>query len=145
MLLRLLAWSPVLTWPAGLAADELPQDEPLGGKADDLVTGALFTLLIAGLLAAGWRWSGRAVLAAALYGAAVPVVYEVVHPTVCPADVGGIDCLPVSFAAPFAALFGAVIVLAGVLLRAATRRGRPAGPSRATGRAPAAGGRRRRP
>jgi hypothetical protein len=107
----------LVSWPALLAADELPQDGALNGKADDFVTGGIVTLLIVGLLAAGWLRPMWAVLVAILaVGVAVPILYELVRPTVCPAGVSGMDCIPGSFSA-IAALPGLLLVLAGAGVR----------------------------
>jgi hypothetical protein len=109
----------VITWPALLASDELPPDGWLNGKADDLVTGSIVALLILGLLAAGWLKPLRTVLVAVLlFGVGVPVLYETVNPTECPADVSGMDCVPVSIGAVWA-LPGLLLVLAGWVVRRA--------------------------
>jgi hypothetical protein len=109
----------VITWPALLAAEGLPSDGWLNGKADDLVTGGIVALLILGLLAAGWLEPLRTVLVAVLlFGFGVPVLYEAVNPTECPVGVSGMDCLPVSFAAVWA-LPGLLLVLVGWAVRRA--------------------------
>jgi len=102
-----------------LAADELPSDGWLNGKADDFVTGCIAALLIVGLLAAGWLKPLRTVLVAVfLLGVCVPFLYEALEPTECPAGVSGMDCVPVS-AGAFWVLPGLLLVLVGRVVRRA--------------------------
>ena len=116
MLARVVAGSVALTWPALLAADELPGDGALNGKFDDIVTGTLLVLLLVGLLAAGLLRPLWAVLVAvAVFGIAVPVIYEAVRPTECPADVSGMDC-PSNALAGVLVLPGLLVVLLGSVL-----------------------------
>lgn len=108
-----------MTWPALLLSDELPADGLLNGKADDFVTGGLVALLIIGLLAAGWlRPLWPALIAVAVLGLGVRVVCQALAPTRCPPGLSGIDCLPVSFSAVYAAP-GLLLVLFGSLVRRA--------------------------
>jgi hypothetical protein len=116
---RLLAGSIVVTWPALLIVDGLPSDGALNGKADDLMTGGIVAVLIVGLLAAGWLKPLRVVLVAVLFnGFGAPILYEALHPTVCPVGVGGMDCIPASFNAVLA-LPGLLLVIAGAVVRRA--------------------------
>jgi len=118
---KALSASVVVTWPALLLADELPADGALNGKADDLVTGVLVALVLAGLLAAGWLRPLWLVLVAVLVvGAGAPLLYESLRPDDCPAGAGagGLDCLPVSLAAVYA-LPAVLVVLCGRLVRRA--------------------------
>ena len=119
MAARLLAGSIVVTWPALLTIAGLPADGAMSGKVDDLVTGGIVAWLIVGLLAAGWLKPLRVVLLAVLFvGFAAPILYEALHPTVCPEDTGGMECIPVSFNALFA-VPGLLLVLLGSFVRRA--------------------------
>ena len=53
MLVRALAASVLLTWPAPVLADEPPADGFFDGRVGHLITGGLLPLLVAGLVAAG--------------------------------------------------------------------------------------------
>ena len=103
MLARVLAASALVTWPALFAAGELPSEGgPLGGKGDDFVVAVVIALLVIGLLAAGWLgplWAMSIWVVAA--GLAVPVLYEVIRPTVCRSDVSGMDCPSAALAVVF--------------------------------------------
>jgi hypothetical protein len=117
VLVKLLAASVVVTWPALLASDQLPADGALNGKADDAVTGGLVALLLVGLLAAGWLKPLLAVVSAVfVVGAAFPIVYGALAPRECPSGISGMDCLPVSLAAFYAPL-AILVVLCGSLVR----------------------------
>ncbi len=71
------------------------------------------------LLAAGWLKPRWAVLVAVFFlGLAVPMLYETLQPTDCPAGESGMDCIPVSFTAVFA-LPGVLLVLVGSVARSA--------------------------
>jgi len=117
VLARVLAAGVLVTWPALLLVEELPSDGALNGKADDVVTGAIVTALLVGLLAAGWLGPLWAVAVAVLVvGIAVPVLLDAVAPRGCPAGATGMDCLPASFAGGLA-LPGVLVVCCGALLR----------------------------
>jgi hypothetical protein len=79
--------------------------------------GRIVTLLIVGLLAAGWlRPLWAALVAVLAVGVAVPILYEAVRPTVCPVGANGTDCIAVSLSA-IAALPGLLLVLVGAGVR----------------------------
>ena len=81
------------------------------------MTSVILTLSVIGFLAAGWLRPLWAALAGVLiWGAGVPILYEVLRPTECPQGMSGIDCLPASFAA-LGALPALVLVLGGWVVR----------------------------
>ena len=107
----------MVSWSALFAAEELPQDGALNGKADDVVTGLIVALLVVGLFAAGWlRPLWPVLIGVLVIGVAVPVLYEAVRPTVCSAYVSGMDCIPESFSAVYA-VPGLLVVLTGSCAR----------------------------
>ena len=104
-----------MSWPALFVVEELPQDGALNGKLDDFVVGGILALLIIGLIAAGALRPLWAVLASVLaVGVGVPLLYEAVRPTVCPAGASGMDCIPADlYWSAVLALPGLVLVLVG--------------------------------
>lgn len=114
VLVRLLAGSVVLAWPALFAADYLPSDGLLNGKADDLVTGGVVVWLVLGLLVTGWLeplWP--ALVATLLLGLGVPVLDDALR-------YGGSSSFTLVLGA-LCAFVGMLLVVGGAALRIVAR------------------------